>query len=90
MLMSLSESRLARSICSQFRERLKASHDQFAASLRHLEAMHSGRLERTEEQRLKVKAIYVFCIVKSIFLVMFLSIHLYKYTLYDQNLINVQ
>ena len=57
MLMSLSESRLARSICSQFRERLKASHDQFAASLRHLEAMHSGRLERTEEQRLKVKTI---------------------------------
>ncbi|XP_035233385.1 dual serine/threonine and tyrosine protein kinase-like [Stegodyphus dumicola] len=58
MLMSLSESRLARSICSQFRERLKASHDQFAASLRHLEAMHSGRLERTEEQRLKVRKLH--------------------------------
>lgn len=60
MLMSLSESRLARSICSQFRERLKASHDQFAASLRHLEAMHSGRLERTEEQRLKVTKAWLF------------------------------
>ncbi|GFS69497.1 hypothetical protein NPIL_611421 [Nephila pilipes] len=58
MLMSLSESRLARSICSQFRERLRASHDQFAASLRHLEAMHSGRLERTEEQRLKVRKLH--------------------------------
>ncbi|GIY06456.1 hypothetical protein CEXT_761051 [Caerostris extrusa] len=58
MLMSLSESRLARSICSQFRERLRASHEQFAASLRHLEAMHSGRLERTEEQRLKVRKLH--------------------------------
>ncbi|XP_054716105.1 dual serine/threonine and tyrosine protein kinase-like isoform X2 [Uloborus diversus] len=58
MLVSLSESRLARSICSQFRERLKASHEQFAASLRHLEALHSGRLERTEEQRLKVRKLH--------------------------------
>ncbi|KAG8199777.1 hypothetical protein JTE90_000870 [Oedothorax gibbosus] len=58
MLMSLSESKLARSICWQFRERLRASHEQFAASLRHLEAMHSGRLERTEEQRLKVRKLH--------------------------------
>uniref|UniRef100_A0A2L2Y4N0 Dual serine/threonine and tyrosine protein kinase n=1 Tax=Parasteatoda tepidariorum TaxID=114398 RepID=A0A2L2Y4N0_PARTP len=58
MLMSLSESRLARSICAQFRERLRASHEQFGASLRHLEAMHSGRLERTEEQRLKVRKLH--------------------------------
>ncbi|XP_067127161.1 dual serine/threonine and tyrosine protein kinase-like [Centruroides vittatus] len=58
MLASLSPLRLSRSICSQFRERLKTSHDHFAASLRQLEAIHSGRLERTEEQRLKVRKVH--------------------------------
>ncbi len=36
ILISLSESRLAKSICVQFRERLKLSHDYFAASLKQL------------------------------------------------------
>ncbi|XP_053249271.1 dual serine/threonine and tyrosine protein kinase isoform X4 [Podarcis raffonei] len=52
---SLSASRLAKSICSQFRTRLYISHDAFAASLRQLEAGHSGRLEKTEDLWLKVR-----------------------------------
>ncbi|XP_053107134.1 dual serine/threonine and tyrosine protein kinase isoform X2 [Hemicordylus capensis] len=52
---SLSASRLARSICSQFQTRLNSSHEAFAASLRQLEAGHSGRLEKTEDLWLKVR-----------------------------------
>ncbi|GAB6033476.1 hypothetical protein CHUAL_013361 [Chamberlinius hualienensis] len=58
MIDSLSAWRLSRSICSQFRDRLKCAHEAFASSLRHLEAHHSGRLERTEEQRLKVRKVH--------------------------------
>ncbi|XP_022255837.1 dual serine/threonine and tyrosine protein kinase-like [Limulus polyphemus] len=58
MLDSLSDTRLARSICAQFRDRLKASHEQFLVSLQHLESLHSGRLQHTEEQRLKVKKMH--------------------------------
>ncbi|CAN7995780.1 unnamed protein product, partial [Ixodes hexagonus] len=58
MLVSLSEWRLARCICAQFRDRLRASHDQFQAAMRQLEAVHSGRLERTESQRLKVRKLH--------------------------------
>uniref|UniRef100_A0A8C0Z0Q6 Dual serine/threonine and tyrosine protein kinase n=2 Tax=Canis lupus familiaris TaxID=9615 RepID=A0A8C0Z0Q6_CANLF len=52
---SLSASKLAKSICSQFRTRLNCSHEAFAASLRQLEAGHSGRLEKTEDLWLKVR-----------------------------------
>ncbi|XP_058279458.1 dual serine/threonine and tyrosine protein kinase isoform X2 [Hirundo rustica] len=52
---SLSASKLAKSICSQFRTRLNSSHEAFAASLRQLEDGHSGRLERTEDLWLKVR-----------------------------------
>ncbi|XP_013412982.1 dual serine/threonine and tyrosine protein kinase [Lingula anatina] len=58
MIKSLSEARLAKSICAQFKERLKNSHEQFSAALKQLEAKHSGRLEKTEEQRLKVRKIH--------------------------------
>ncbi|CAN7982056.1 unnamed protein product, partial [Ixodes pacificus] len=58
MLVSLSEWRLARCICAQFRDRLRASHEQFQAAMRQLEAVHSGRLERTESQRLKVRKVH--------------------------------
>lgn len=58
MIDSLSEWRLAKSICAQFRERLRYSHEEFAISLRQLECLHSGRLEKTEEQRLKVRRIH--------------------------------
>lgn len=50
--------RLAKSICTQIKDRLKHSHDHFSSALRQLEARHSGRLERTEEQRLKVRKIH--------------------------------
>ncbi|XP_067863766.1 dual serine/threonine and tyrosine protein kinase isoform X2 [Heptranchias perlo] len=52
---SLCASKLAKSICSQFRTRLNSSHEAFAASLRQLEAGLSGRLEKTEDLWLKVR-----------------------------------
>ncbi|XP_015763083.1 PREDICTED: dual serine/threonine and tyrosine protein kinase-like [Acropora digitifera] len=55
MLVSLSESRLAKHICAQFRLRLQKSHEAFATSMRILEAHHCGRLEKTEEKRMKVR-----------------------------------
>ena len=58
MLTSLSETRLAKHICSQFRMRLMKSHEAFATSMRILEAHHSGRLEKTEEQRMRVRKCY--------------------------------
>lgn len=58
ILDSLSESRLATSICSQFRERLKASHENFLTAIKQLESVHSVRLEKTEEHRLKVRKVY--------------------------------
>ncbi|XP_076344116.1 dual serine/threonine and tyrosine protein kinase-like isoform X2 [Tachypleus tridentatus] len=58
MLDSLSDTHLTRSICVQFRDRLKDSHEQFLSSLQHLESLHLGRLQHTEEQRLKVKKMH--------------------------------
>lgn len=55
MIHNLDDHKLAKSICSQFRSRLQNSHDSFLASLHQLEAKHSGRLEKTEEKRMKVR-----------------------------------
>ncbi|XP_076357416.1 dual serine/threonine and tyrosine protein kinase-like isoform X2 [Tachypleus tridentatus] len=55
ILNNISESRLARSICNHFCERLKKSHNQFSAALRNLEELHSGRLQRNEELKLRVR-----------------------------------
>ncbi|CAG2123514.1 unnamed protein product, partial [Medioppia subpectinata] len=55
VLDSLSESRLAKSICLQFRDRLKHSHENFIASLKELEAVHSGRMRRTDDRREQVR-----------------------------------
>lgn len=55
---NLSEWRLAKSICSQFKERLKSSHEQFLQSIKDLEAQHAGRLQHTEELRLKVRKMH--------------------------------
>ncbi|KAG8589366.1 hypothetical protein GDO81_006374 [Engystomops pustulosus] len=52
---SLSASKLAKRICSQFCKRLKSSHEAFAASLKQLEVGHCGRLEKTEDLWLKVR-----------------------------------
>ncbi|KAK3104050.1 hypothetical protein FSP39_024020 [Pinctada imbricata] len=58
MMNSLSEARLAKSISSQIRERLNKSHEAFASSLKHLEQRHSGRLDRIEEGRLKLRKVH--------------------------------
>lgn len=55
---NLSESRLAKSICSQFRARLKQSHEQFLSSIKELELQHAGRLQHTEELRLRVRKLH--------------------------------
>lgn len=58
MLTSLSETRLAKHICSQFKMRLHKSHEAFTTSIKILESNHTGRLEKTEEQRMKVRKCY--------------------------------
>ena len=55
ILNSLSAARLARTISTQFRDKLKSSHDSFQAALRSLENYYSGKLERTEEQRIAIR-----------------------------------
>lgn len=53
----LSASRLAKSVCQQFRLKVMSSHDTFDSALRKLESHHSGRLRQTAEQREKIKKI---------------------------------
>ncbi|XP_008203256.1 dual serine/threonine and tyrosine protein kinase isoform X1 [Nasonia vitripennis] len=55
VLNSLSAARLARTISTQFRDKVKASHDTFQSALRSLENHYSGKLERTEEQRIAIR-----------------------------------
>lgn len=58
MLNSLCQSKLARAVCSQLRERLRTSHDSFSSALRNLELYHSERLERTHEQGYRLRKIH--------------------------------
>lgn len=55
---NISESRLAKSICMQFRQRLRQSHEQFLLSIKELESQHSARLQHTEELRLRVRKVH--------------------------------
>ncbi|XP_017890360.1 dual serine/threonine and tyrosine protein kinase-like isoform X2 [Ceratina calcarata] len=55
ILNSLSAVKLAKTISMQFRDKLKSSHDSFQAALRSLENYYSGKLERTEEQRVAIR-----------------------------------
>lgn len=55
MLVSLSPQRLAKSITSQFRERVRVSHEAFLAALRSLANHYTGHLEKTEEQRIAIR-----------------------------------
>ncbi|KAG7155323.1 Dual serine/threonine and tyrosine protein kinase-like [Homarus americanus] len=57
MISSLSETKLTKSICAQFRERLKNSHDSFLGSLRQLEVQLTNRLEKTEGQQTRIKKV---------------------------------
>ena len=51
MISGLSATRLAKSICAQFRAKVTASHETFLSAIKQLEMRHSGRLKETEEQR---------------------------------------
>ncbi|XP_011157942.1 dual serine/threonine and tyrosine protein kinase isoform X1 [Solenopsis invicta] len=55
ILNSLSAARLAKTISTQFRDKLKSSHDAFQTALKSLENYYSGKLERTEEQRVAIR-----------------------------------
>ena len=47
----LSASKLAKSICSQFRGKVASAHETFEHSLRRLELHHSGRMKQNKSQR---------------------------------------
>ncbi|OAD61097.1 Dual serine/threonine and tyrosine protein kinase [Eufriesea mexicana] len=55
ILNSLSASKLAKIILIQFGNKLESSHDSFQAALRSIENYYSGKLERTEEQRIAIR-----------------------------------
>lgn len=58
MLDSLCQRRLAKAVCSQLRDKLKSSHETFAAALRNLEMHHNERLERTGEQGFRLRKVH--------------------------------
>lgn len=55
MLDSLSAARLAKSISTQFRDKVRSSHEAFQSALSSLENHYTGHLERTEEQRIAIR-----------------------------------
>ena len=57
LISSLSASRLAKSICAQFRARVTASHETFLSAIKQLETRHSGRLKSSEEQRATIRKV---------------------------------
>ncbi|XP_060555763.1 dual serine/threonine and tyrosine protein kinase-like isoform X3 [Ruditapes philippinarum] len=58
MLASLSAARLAKSISSQIKDRLNKSHEAFLSALKQLEMKHCGRLDKIEEERLKLRKVH--------------------------------
>ena len=57
LIESLSASRLAKGICSQFRNKVSSSHEAFLAAMKQLENRHSGRLKETEGQRETIRKV---------------------------------
>lgn len=55
MINSLSCSKLAKAIGTQFQEHVKSSHEAFQSAMRSLENQLSGQLEQTEEQRITIR-----------------------------------
>lgn len=55
----LSASKLAKSICSQFRGKVATAHETFEHALRRLELHHSGRLKQNESQRDTIRKVCV-------------------------------
>ncbi|OXA45764.1 dual serine/threonine and tyrosine protein kinase [Folsomia candida] len=58
MLNSLCQKRLAKAVCSQLRDKLKTSHETFAAALKNLEMHHNERLERTGEKGFRLRKVH--------------------------------
>ena len=54
---SLSASRLAKSICAQFRSKVGASHEAFLSAMKQLENRQSGRLKEKEGQRETIRKV---------------------------------
>ena len=48
---------VSRSICVQFRERVESSHKSFLIGLRNLEQLHSLRMARLEEERIRIRKV---------------------------------
>lgn len=49
--------RLAKILCNQMKDKLKISHCQFTYSLKLLEAKHTGRLEKNEENQSLIRKV---------------------------------
>lgn len=58
ILNSLSAAKLAKSISTQFRDKVKSSHDNFLVAFKSLESHYCGKLERTEEQRIAIRKLH--------------------------------
>ncbi|XP_053377441.1 dual serine/threonine and tyrosine protein kinase-like isoform X2 [Mercenaria mercenaria] len=58
MLANLSAARLAKSISSQIKDRLKKPHEAFLSALEQLDTKHVGRLVKIEEERLKLQKVH--------------------------------
>ena len=58
ILNSLSATKLAKLILMQFGDKLESSHDAFQAALKSIENYYSGKLERTEEQKIAIRKYY--------------------------------
>ncbi|CAM4793573.1 unnamed protein product [Rotaria magnacalcarata] len=55
MLNSLSEAKLAKSVCSQLNDRIRMSHDNFETLLKQLDHRHTDRLKSTEDKQQRVR-----------------------------------
>ena len=56
---SLSASRLAKSICAQFRSKVGSSHEAFMSAMKQLENRQSGRLKEREGQRETIRKVQI-------------------------------
>ncbi|OQR67928.1 dual serine/threonine and tyrosine protein kinase-like [Tropilaelaps mercedesae] len=64
LLESLSESRLAKCICAQFRDKLKNSHERFVVAMTKLKADHDGRIDMIKNEKDKIRNVLAPCIAR--------------------------
>ena len=55
LMSGLSEAKLAKMICQQFKNKLQNSHEQFLNALKNLEVRQARKLEKNEERRMQVR-----------------------------------